>query len=140
MRPKHKKRPPYDKRKKAFDLVMEAYRGAKNVKVGVSAVNIGGGGKGTANPVKPTLVDFRCDVERVFRKIFKDRLTSWLDFQSAYLDFDSEDYIERGMHAQKIYGEAMQNLEQGMGAEFIKRGIYPMHGKDSYFKTIRRTK
>ncbi len=138
MKPKHKKRPPYDKRKKAFDLVMEAYRSARDVKVGVSAVNIGSGGKGTANPVRPTLVDFRCDVERVFRKILKSE-SAWDAFRQAYLDFDSEDYIERGMHAQKIYGEAMQNLEEGMGAEFIKRGIYPMHGKDSYFRTIRRT-
>ena len=89
--------------------------------------------------MKPTLVDFRCDTERVFAKILKTSAARRA-FREAYLDFDSEDYIERGMHAQKIYGEAMQNLEQGMGAQFIARGIYPMHGPGSYFRTIRRTK
>ena len=136
---KSKKKVPHGKRKKAFDSVLEAYRQAKNVQVGVSAVHIGGGGKGTANPMKPTLVDFRCDTERVFAKILKTSAERRA-FREAYLDFDSEDYIERGMHAQKIYGEGMQNLEQGMGALFIARHIYPMHGPGSYFRTIRRTK
>jgi len=136
---KKRKSPQFAKRKHAFDSVLDSYRAARGIQVGVSAVNLGSGGKGTANPVRPTLVDFRCDVERVFNKILKSE-SAWDAFRQAYLDFDSEDYIERGMHAQKIYGEAMQNLEQGMGAEFIKRGIYPMHGNGSYFKTIRRTK
>jgi hypothetical protein len=136
---KKKKPPLHGKRQKAFDLVMDAFRSVKNVQVGVSAVNIGSGGKGTANPCQPSLVDFRADVTLVFRKIFKSE-SAWRDFQAAYLDFDSEDYIEREMHAQKIYGKGMQNLKEGVGAEFIKRGIFPMHGNGSYFRTIRRTK
>src|ERR1019366_6519235 len=136
---KSKKRPQHAKRKKAFDAVMEAYRAARGVQVGVSAVTIGAGGKGTPNPTKPTPVDFRCDVEKVFHKILKTALDQQ-NFYESYLDFDSEDYIERGMHAQKIYGVKMHNLEEGVGAEFLKRGIYPMRGKDSYFLTIRKTK
>jgi hypothetical protein len=136
---KKKKLPQFAKRKKAFDCVLQAYRDAKNVQVGVSAVNIGCGGKGTSNPCQPNIVDFRADVELVFHKVFKSE-SAWRAFEEAYINFDSEDYIEREVHAQSILGETMHSLAQGLGAEFIKRGIFPLHGKGSYFRTIRRTK
>ena len=135
---KSKKKPPqYAARKKAFDNVLRAFRDARHVQVGVSAVNIGGGGKGTANPCRPSLIDFRADVELVFRKIFKIE-TAWRAFEAAYLDFDSEDSIEMEVHAQKILGDARHNLEQGLGNEFLNRGIHPTHGKGGYFRTIRK--
>jgi len=135
---KKRKSPQFAKRKHAFDSVLDSYRAARGVQVGVSAVNIGSGGKGTTNHVRPTLVDFRADVELVFHKVFKAE-TAWRAFEEAYINFDSEDYIEREVHAQSILGETMHSLAQGLGAEFIKRGIYPLHGKGSYFRTIRRT-
>jgi|GEM_PF-1690278 hypothetical protein len=140
MKKSQKKRPQYRARKNAFDKVIQAYRDAKEVKVGFSAVNMVNDAKGAVNPshqIRPTLVDFRADVELVFRKIFK-AASAWKTFQEAYLLFDSEDPIEMGVLAQKLLGrDAMNNLEQGVGAEFIKRGIFPMHGKNSYFRTRR---
>ena len=59
---KKKKSPQFAKRKKAFDSVLDSYRAARGVPVGVSAVNIGSGGKGTTNHVRPTLVDSLADV------------------------------------------------------------------------------
>ena len=63
---KAKQKPQFSARKKAFDAVLEAYRSAKDV--GIGAVAIGDGGKGVSNPVKPSLTDLRCDVDRVINK------------------------------------------------------------------------
>jgi hypothetical protein len=133
---KSKKKVPYAKRKKAFDTVLEAYRSAKDLTGGLGAITISDTGKPAKNFVKPTLSDFRCDVVKVFTKILTQ--DNVLAFYKAYIEFDSTDTIEMEMHADKLIGSGRHNLEQGMGAEFIKRGIYPTTGKGGYFKTIRQ--
>jgi hypothetical protein len=133
------KKPQFAARKKAFDAVLEAYRSAKDVTGGIGAAAIGEGGKGVSNPVKPSLTDFRCDVDRVINKCVpeSDKVMR-LRFRLAYIEFDSENPIDMEVMAEKVIGSGRHNLEQGMGAEFIKRGLYPLHGKRGYFHTIRQ--
>jgi len=133
---KKNKSPQFAKRKKAFDSVMEAYRSAKDTNGGLGAMVIDAGGRETMNPVRPTLTDFRADVDRVVNKCCPSRI-SRLRFRLAYIDYDSPDEIEMGKYADKIISTGKNNLEQGVGAEFIKRGIYPMYGKGGYFSTLR---
>ena len=132
MKPK-KKSPPYAKRKRAFDDVMQAYRDSQVAPL--SAIQYGDSAGGTRYAAKPTLTDFKCDVERVIHKCVK---TGKINFLKAYVWFDSEDTIEREMHADQVIGEGRHNLEQGMGAEFIKRRLHPTKGKGGYFHTVRR--
>jgi hypothetical protein len=132
-----KSKPQHAARKKAFDDVLATYRQAQDMTGGIGAIVIGDGGKGVSNPVRPSLTDFRCDVERVFGKCLKGSL-AWKNFFLAYVLYDSDDVIDMGMHAQKILGDGMHGLEQGMGALFIKHGIYPLHGKGGYFHCIRQ--
>ena len=98
---------------------------------------IGAGGKGVMNPVRPTLTDMRCDVDRVINKCCPRKIDR-LRFRLAYVLYDSPDPIEMGRYADKVIGGGKNNLEQGMGAEFIKRGISPLYGNGGYFKTIRQ--
>lgn len=134
---KKKKSPPYAKRKLAFDETLAAYRNAKDFTGGLGAISISDAGKPAKNLAKPSLTDFRCDVERVFNKILKQNRSL---FFTAYVYFDSEDSIEMEIHAQNLLGDLRHGLEQGMGAEFIKRGISPQYGKRGYFNSIRRPK
>jgi hypothetical protein len=135
MKPK-KKRPAYAARKKAFDDVMSAYRDAKDVTGGVGSTAISDCSGGTPNPAKPSLADFRCDVERVIHKcVSAGGLMA--RFTSTYIMFDSDNPIDIERFADKVIGSGRHNLEQGIGAEFIKRGIYPLHGKRGYFHAIR---
>lgn len=134
---KAKKKPPqFAARKKAFDAVLEAYRNAKDTG-SIGAVAIGEGGKGVSNPVRPSLTDFRCDVDRVLFKCIKDG-GLMARFACAYIMYDSDDPIEMEVYAEKVVGSGRHGLEQGIGNEFIKRGIYPLHGKRGYFHTIRQ--
>lgn len=131
MKPK-KKNLPYAKRKAAFDDVMQAYRDSQVAPL--SAIQYGDSSGGTRYAAKPTLTDFKCDVERCIAKCAENlRL-----FSIAYVWFDSEDPIEREVYADHVVGEGRHSLEQGLGALFIKRGIYPTKGKGGYFHTIRR--
>jgi|ERR1035437_89956 hypothetical protein len=131
MKPK-KKPPQFAKRKRAFDAVLEAYRGAKDTG-GIGAIAMGGGGKGVSNPAKPSLTDLRCDVDKVVNKCCPRKIDR-LRFRLAYIEYDSPDPIEMGRYADKmIVGK--DNLEQGIGALFISREIYPIK---KYFKTIRQ--
>ncbi len=127
-----KKNPPYAKRKRAFDDVMQAYRDSQIAPL--SAIQYNDGSGGTRYAAKPTLTDFKCDVERVIKKCVKHLAF----FRAAYVLYDSEDPIEREIHADKIIGEGRHNLEQGMGAEFIKRKLHPTKGKGGYFHAVRK--
>lgn len=138
MQPKQKKKsPPYAKRKLAFDDVMQAYRDSQVAPL--SAIQYGDAAGGTRYAAKPTLTDFKCDVERVITKCVNGKsMIEKLNFLKAYVWFDSEDAIEREMHADKVIGEGRHSLEQGMGALFIKRHLYPTKGKGGYFHVIRK--
>lgn len=133
---KNQKRPQFAKRKLAFDETLAAYRNAKDYTGGLGAITISDSGKPAKNLAKPSLTDFRCDVEQVFNKILKNPKLK-VDFYTAYVAYDSEDAIDMEVHAQGIMGDMRHGLEQGVGAELIKRGIHPQR---VYFKTIRRPK
>lgn len=135
-RPARKKPPQFAKRKKAFDEVMEKYRAVLGFGLGeVGAVNISSGGKSSPNFVRPVPTEFRCDVEKVIEKC----VTTPGDmerFEMAYVRYDSDNPIEMEVRAQAIMGSMRHGLEQGIGALFIDRGIYPIAG--SYFLTVRQ--
>jgi hypothetical protein len=133
MKPK-KKVPPYGKRKRAFDSVMKAYRESQIITI--SATQFLDGGKTSRYAAKPTAIDFRCDVDKVIKKCVRYDIAR---FYETYVYFDSEDAIEREMMADKMMGEKRHNLEQGMGAEFIRRHLLPT-GKNGYFQTYRTHK
>ena len=136
---KKKPKPLFAARKKAFDRVMEAYRSAKDTNGGIGAMVIGAGGKGVMNPVRPTLTDFRADVDRVINKcISREQFELRLRFKAAYILFDSVSSIDCEVFAEKIMGSMRHNLEQGIGALFKDRGIYPMYGRGGYFTSIRQ--
>lgn len=128
--PKKEKRQ-YAKAKKAFDSVMSAYRNL--MVITVSAVNVNGGSKGSTNPAKPTPTDFRCDVERAVKLRLKGATEA--QFLKAYIEFDSEDSIEQEVHAQKVIGSKRHSIEQRLGAEFLRRKLYPI--QNGYFRSIR---
>ena len=134
---KKKQKPQFAKRKKAFDTVMQAYRDAKDVTGGMGAVTISDSGGGSPNPAKPNLADLRCDVERVIEKCVTSEAMR-VRFRAAYLEFDSEKPLDMEVFAHHVIGSGRHNLEQGLGAEFIKRGIYPLNGKRGYFHCIRQ--
>lgn len=133
---KSKKPPQFAARKKAFDRVLEAYRNAKDTNGGIGAAALSGG-KGVSNPVRPTLTDFRCDCDKVFNHCLRTDIDR-LRFRLAYLKFDSESSIEQEMFADKVFGAGRHSLEQGIGARFIAKGIFPMYGNGGYFQTIRQ--
>ena len=137
MKSQKPKKPQFAKRKDAFDKVMEAYRSAKDMNGGIGALLLGAGGKGVMNPVQPSLTDFRCDVDKVINKCCPRKVDK-LRFRLAYIGFDSPDPIEMERYADKVMGGGRHNLEQGMGAEFVKRGIFPMYGRGGYFRSIRQ--
>ena len=133
-----KQKPQFAKRKKAFDAVLEAYRSAGDTG-GIGAMVIGAGGKGVMNPIRPTLADFRADVDRVINKcISREQFELRLRFKAAYILFDSVSSIDCEVFAEKIMGSMRHGLEQGIGALFISRGIYPMYGRGGYFTSIRQ--
>jgi hypothetical protein len=137
---KKPKSPLYAKRKKAFDSVMDTYRGARGLAIGVGAVSLGtGGGRGTSNPARPSIADFRCDVDRVIIEVVADHMLH--QFYAAYTYYDAEDPIETDVFAQKILGrDACNVFAQRIGAVFLSHGISPMHGKGGYFTCERRTR
>src|ERR1035438_8278446 len=130
---KKKSKPQFAARKRAFDSVMDAYRQARDQNGGMGSITISDSGKGVSNPVRPSLTDFRCDVEKVLARCLKsyrakrDFLTAYVyykrDFLTAYVYYDSEDTIDLEMHAQQVIGDGRHGLEQGIGALFIKYGL-----------------
>jgi hypothetical protein len=60
-------------------------------------------------------------------------------YHLAYTLYDSEDDIECELHAQELLGNRRHSVEQRLGAEFIKRGIFPVQAK-GYFYCPRRAR
>jgi hypothetical protein len=130
----NQKRKPKDhrKNKRAFDSVMSHLRKCSTSTLGASKLP-GSSGKSSPNPVKPSVIDFRADVMKaVTARLPKD--ISLEKFVEAYVDFDTEDDIEREVHAQKILHDRRHSAEQRCGDEFILRGIYPVN---RYFTSVR---
>lgn len=130
---KAKNVPDYRKNKKAFDTVMRHLRMIGVPTLGhVGAINPEGGRSSARNPVKPTMVEFRCDVFMAIKDSIP-RDISLIDFHLAYTLYDSEDEIEREKHAQTILHDRRHSVEQRIGAEFVKRGIYPVQGRGYFY-------
>ena len=126
--------PAFARNKKAFDDVLSTLRDVWEQTIGhVGAVNISGGGGGAPrDPAKPTPVEFRADVVKTIQSTIPKNVTL-VEFFTAYVAYDSVDYIERGMHAQKVLGARMHSVEQRLGAEFIARGIHPVQAKGYFY-------
>lgn len=102
--------------------------------IGAARLPGSGGGKAAPNPARPSVVDFRADVMKaVTARLPKDVHLS--GFLAAYVLYDSEDAIEREVHAQKILGDRRHSVEQRVGEEFVKRAIYPTAG---YFRSTKQ--
>ena len=139
MKKSQPKKPMFAARKKAFDSVLKAYRSAEDNSGGIGAMLISAGGKGVMNPARPTLSDFRSDVDKVIDKcIPRKQEMLRLRFKLAYIQFDSESSIDCEVFAEQVMGSMRHNLEQGMGALFISRGVFPLYGRGGYFRSIRQ--
>jgi len=126
-KPKQKKPKNYGRNKRAFDKVIERVREIMDRQLIAMDVD---------NPGRPTPIDFRVDVTRAIEsKIPKD--VGLEKFDDAYLFFDSEDYIEREMHAHTILGDRRHSVEQRIGEEFLRRKLYPTR---AYFKYTRKAR
>lgn len=120
---------PYRRNKKAFDSVIIYYKrmdrpmlkplGAINPEAGKSK------GSSYRNPVKPSLLELWCDVQIAIRAVLPKGVT-YEKFETVYFQFDSEDETERNTHAYKMFGGRCHSIEQRVGAEFVRRGIYPL--------------
>lgn len=140
MKPKKRKPPKFAANKAAFDGVMRSYRdlsscGGKNL--GAMEYSDAGAGPSQPDRAKPTPQDFSIDVDRVIKKCLKDEVKR-TRFTMTYICFDSDDPIDIEIYADKVMGPTRHGLEQGMGAEFIKRGLWPTQGRGGYFFTIRQ--
>jgi hypothetical protein len=137
---KSPKRPDeYRRNKRAFDSVLRHVRriGRPWLKPSkaINPENIGSGG-GSMNPMKPTTVDFWADVCRAIKTACpKD--VSLVKFHLAYTLFDSVEAIDIEQHAHKTLGDRRHSVEQRIGAEFIRRKIWPVQGK-GYFYALRK--
>lgn len=132
-----KKKKDFAKNKKAFDVVMSHYRNLNGLG-SIKAVNIAGAtGKCTPNPARPTPLDFRCDVDRVLRKIVTARYR--YKFNAVYIDHEALTPIQQERLADRVIGGARHSFEQRLGEQFVQRKIYPVQGR-GYFHTIRRAR
>jgi hypothetical protein len=113
---------------------MASYRNANSVVL--SAVQYNDSDGAPRYEGKPTPTDFRCDVDRVITKCIKN-LKRQVRFAMTYIHYDSVDPIDMEVYADKVMGATRHGLEQGMGAEFIKRKLYPV---SSYFKAVRQAR
>jgi hypothetical protein len=130
-----KLKPQFAARKKAFDAVMSCYRQAQDTGLGTASIT--GGGKGVSNPVRPSLTDFRVDVENIMARCVTAQ-DMVVRFRASYINYDSENPIDIERYADKVIGSSRHGLEQGLGSLFIKNGIYPLHGNGGYFHSIRQ--
>ena len=119
----------FRKRKRAFDVVMQAYR--DSIGSELSATQYTDRGAPSEPGPKTTPVDFRVDVDRVIKKCVQNLGA----FRAVYITCDTDDEIEIGKRAQRIIGGGMHHLEQGMGALFIVRELHP---PAKYFKAVRQ--
>jgi len=130
-----KLKPQFAARKKAFDAVMACYRQAQDTGLGTASIT--GGGKGVSNPVRPSLTDFRCDVEKIINRVVTAQ-DLVVRFRACYINFDSENPIDNERYADKVIGSGRHAIEQGIGNLFIRNGIFPLYSKGGYFTTIRQ--
>lgn len=133
-------KPGFAKNKAAFDGVMNHLRRMGKPTLGhVGAVNIqsqSGGKPAAKNPAKPSMVDFWADVFLAI-KFAIPRDIDLVKFHLAYTLYDSEDALDRELHAQKVLHDRRHSVEQRLGAEFIRRKIFPVQGR-GYFYALRR--
>lgn len=130
------KKKDFAKNKRAFDAVMHHYRSLGSIG-SVSAANMEkSGAGGSPNPARPTPLDFRCDVEKVIKKIVPLKHIS--RFIVAYVIFEADTEIMQERLADKILGGIRHSFEQRMGEQFHKRKIFPVQGR-GYFHCIRRS-
>jgi hypothetical protein len=122
----------YGKNSKAFREVLATYR--QSLAAGlIQAKEFSGGGKGAArDQSKPSLSDFRCDIDITIRKHLKG--VTLAQFHEAYVDFDSDDEIDSNQHALKILGGKHWSVTQRVGNAFVKAGLFRR-----YFHTVRHT-
>lgn len=76
-------------------------------------------------------LDFFCDVMGTIQTMLPKGV-SLTNFFLAYLVYDSEDEIERNTHAIRVLGGRAHSVEQRLGMEFLRRGIWPVQ---LYLKT-----
>ena len=98
----------------------------------VNPESVGNGG--SRNPAKPNPVEFWADVFIALRASCP-RDIDLVRFFLAYVlgEADTEDAIERELHAQRTLGDRRHSVEQRVGAEFIRRGIHPVQGKGYFY-------
>lgn len=123
---KPKKTTAYRENKKAFDTVITHLRRMERPQLGpMGAVNLSrSSSPSMRNPVTPNAVEFRCDVLLAINAAMPKGV-NFLRFEIAYLYYDSDDVIEQSKYAQKILGGRIHSVEQRIGAEFIRRKIWP---------------
>ncbi len=115
----------YSLNKKAFDTVILMTRRMDSPTLGSNGVmKLSRGGASARNAAAPNSVEFRCDVMLAIRAAMPKGV-SLTNFFLAYFLFDSDDEIERNVYAQKVLGGRVHSVEQRVGAEFLRRGIYP---------------
>ena len=130
---KRKAKPPnYAKNKKAFDNVLSRYRALSTIGT-MSVSKFDESGKATPNPAKPTGLDFLADVQKVFEKIVPAK--SLIKFWQVYIERETDEMTQERL-ADKVLGPRRHSWEQRCGAEFIRRGVYPVQAK--YFNTLRK--
>ncbi|PWT76409.1 MAG: hypothetical protein C5B59_06705 [Bacteroidetes bacterium] len=103
----------------------------------ISAINIAQSSKGSPNPARPTPLDFRCDVEKVIKKIIPAAFLA--RFFKAYIFLEAADSIEQEKWADKVLGGIRHSFEQRMGEQFIERKLHPVQGR-GYFHCIRKAR
>ncbi len=125
---KRKPEPAYTKNKKAFDAVITHFRRMGRPQLGaIVAMNFekAGGSPSAKNPSAPTPVDFGCDVILAVTAAMPKGITLE-SVKQAYFEFDSDDEIERNVYAGKILKGRVHSVEQRLGAEFVRRAIWPL--------------
>lgn len=127
-KPKLKPTTAYRKNKQAFDQVMLYLRRMDAPLLGnVGAMDCSktGGSPAPRNPISPLPVEFKCDVLLAVAAAMPKGV-NLARFLVSYLVFDSEDEIERSVFAQTILGGRLHSVEQRIGAEFVRRAIWPI--------------
>ena len=118
-------------RKKAFDHVIKMIRERGEPMIcpchGLDPAHNSGGGKGgNKKAVYPTLAthsEFHATVSIAARAALPKDI-SFDRFKEVYFANYSDDYIECEKFAQDKLGDRRHSVEQRVGAEFIKRGIF----------------
>jgi hypothetical protein len=124
---KPKKTTAYQKNKKAFDDIMNHLREMGRPRLApLGAMNMekSGGSPSSRNPVAPLPIEFYCDGMLAIQAALPKgvRLSKFIQ---AYLLWDSDDAVEKNVFAEKVLGGRVHSVEQRVGAEFVRRAIWP---------------